>query len=330
MPVFCNLIKRNNKFSSRYFQINVAMELEIKQNISLTNQQNSMLGMHSFLNIMSVLIAQIKILNNKTINKTGLHGDLDLCIKITEELSKGMKNKVTSDKIKQYESEILSHINKEMSQLIDRENDDEIDEGIENIKSIFNFLNDRVIERTKSEGPEEWAEFEIKDIRNDLINMAHAIEKNSHGAYRIVNNIAQKKDKDYLFCLEISRERNDLKLAIPVAFKDVIRDLFANARKYTNPGGSIHIGIYEGKEDITFIVEDNGIGIPPDEIEKVIEFGERGSNTKNRRTMGAGFGLTKAYLTTKKYAGRMWIKSILGKGTRIKINMPNSYSAKTF
>jgi len=40
------------------------------------------------------------------------------------------------------------------------------------------------------------------------------------------------------------------------------------------------------------------------------------------RTMGAGFGLTKAYYVTKQFGGRMWIASRLGVGTRITLIIP--------
>ena len=38
--------------------------------------------------------------------------------------------------------------------------------------------------------------------------------------------------------------------------------------------------------------------------------------------MGGGFGLTKAFLVTQQFGGRMWIKSELGIGTRITLVLP--------
>ena len=40
------------------------------------------------------------------------------------------------------------------------------------------------------------------------------------------------------------------------------------------------------------------------------------------RTMGGGFGLTKAFLVTKQFGGRFWIASEVGVGTRIRIQIP--------
>jgi hypothetical protein len=50
------------------------------------------------------------------------------------------------------------------------------------------------------------------------------------------------------------------------------------------------------------------MGIDEEEISHIIEFGVRGSNVANRRTMGGGFGLTKAYFFTKQFDGSFRVK----------------------
>jgi signal transduction histidine kinase len=109
---------------------------------------------------------------------------------------------------------------------------------------------------------------------------------------------------------------------MPLFFKDVMRDLIANARKYTAPGGTINVGVYETDAELRFVVQDTGRGIPPDELQTVVHYGRRGSNVQQVRTMGGGYGLTKAFLVTKRFGGRFWIKSELGVGTRITIIVP--------
>ncbi|XFA71814.1 ATP-binding protein [Thermosynechococcaceae cyanobacterium Okahandja] len=78
-------------------------------------------------------------------------------------------------------------------------------------------------------------------------------------------------------------------------------------------------------------LHDTGCGIPSSELTKVVGFGQRGSNVQHRRTMGGGFGLTKAFLVTKRFGGRMWIRSQEGVGTRItlQIPLPTSRAAAT-
>jgi len=54
----------------------------------------------------------------------------------------------------------------------------------------------------------------------------------------------------------------------------------------------------------------------------VVAFGKRASNVDDQATMGGGFGLTKAYLVSRQFGGRMWIDSRPGAGTRITISIP--------
>jgi hypothetical protein len=87
---------------------------------------------------------------------------------------------------------------------------------------------------------------------------------------------------------------------------------------------------FSKKEDkIKFVLEDTGIGIKKGELDKVIEFGFRGSNLEGKQTHGGGFGLTKAYQTTKKYNGRFWIDSELDLGTSIIIEIPKPDSLRS-
>ena len=111
---------------------------------------------------------------------------------------------------------------------------------------------------------------------------------------------------------------------MPVIFQDVMRDLIANARKYTSPGGRIDAGLYNSGTELRFIVQDNGVGIPEAELERVTEFGVRRSNVLDRKTRGGGFGLTKAYYVARKFGGRMWIHSSTEAptDTRLGIRLP--------
>jgi signal transduction histidine kinase len=101
-----------------------------------------------------------------------------------------------------------------------------------------------------------------------------------------------------------------------------MRDLIANARKYTEPGGRISAGLWDDGNVLRLVVEDTGKGIPEDEMEEVVNFGYRGSNISDKETQGGGFGLTKAYINTRRFGGRMWIRSGNNSGTRITIEVP--------
>ncbi len=166
-------------------------------------------------------------------------------------------------------------------------------------------------------------EINPEQIKTNFREVFTAIEKNSHSAYHIVCNLAHQDSGDYFISLEIGKDDNAQYL-MPLVFQDIMRDLMANARKYTPPGGRIAAGLYVSTEELTFVVEDSGKGIPSEELEKVFLYGYRASNAQDRPTRGGGFGLTKAYYICKALGGKMYIDSPISenKGTRIKLTLP--------
>jgi K+-sensing histidine kinase KdpD len=95
------------------------------------------------------------------------------------------------------------------------------------------------------------------------------------------------------------------------------------AARSKDPGGRIEAALYSGNGKLSFVVEDSGRGIPPDEITDLVAFGAGGANVADRPTRGGGFGLTKAYYVTRRFAGRMWVAGELDRGTRIEIRIPD-------
>jgi signal transduction histidine kinase len=215
----------------------------------------------------------------------------------------------------------------EMAQLLQKKPElratAELQESVANIQSVFKVLRVRTAEYlARFPQPDAWVAFDIAKLTDDFLNFFAAVEKNSKGRYRIVFNIAAQEPADYLVNLRIESVAGDT-ITMPPVLQDVFRDLIANARKYTPPGGMIVAGLADTGAEIRVVVEDNGRGIPPDEIQRVVQFGYRASNAREVRTKGGGFGLTKAYLAAQRHSGRMWIKSSLGSGTRVTLCIPH-------
>jgi signal transduction histidine kinase len=173
----------------------------------------------------------------------------------------------------------------------------------------------------RAAAPVGWAMFTVSQLESDFDEWLRSLEENSRGAYRLVCNLALQEPDDYYIDLKFAGARGST-LLMPPIFKDVIRDLIANARKYTRPGGQILAALHSGPDGLRLVVQDNGRGIPADELPAVVEGGRRGSNVADVRTMGGGFGLTKAVLVTRQFRGRLWIKSEEGRGTRVRIWLP--------
>lgn len=298
------------------------MRVEIKNSISLQPEDSRLLDMHSLYNVINILAGELQILEMLAQEREELSECVSRCLKVKEELS-------STDKVLSFAENIdafMNSISKAAEDLLSRHphlsNMPDAAESLENINSVLSILKVRtaeILERHKY--PNQWKEHDLSSLTRNFLDVFAAIEKNSKGRYTFVFNLAARKDSDYYVDIRFDNIDGPT-INMPPVFQDVMRDLMANARKYTDPGGRISAGLLDDGQNLLFCVEDTGIGIPPADIEKVVEFGFRASNVGERRTMGGGFGLTKAYVVTRQLNGRMWIDSEEGQGTRITISIP--------
>lgn len=189
-------------------------------------------------------------------------------------------------------------------------------------ESVLDVLEMRLAEMQRRFAlPGRWEWMQVSFLRASMHQVLAAIEQNARGRYRIVRNIAEMGPGDYQVILEISSHWGEW-IPLPAVVQDVMRDLVANARKYSPPGARINAGLAGLPDGLHLIVEDTGMGIPPSELPKVADFGYRASNALGKPTLGGGFGLTKARLVAAQYAGRLAIRSELNRGTRVSFWIP--------
>ena len=298
--------------------------MEVNHKIELTDEQHTLLTMHSALNVLNVLLYEIVMLEKAYGTSQWSKNFADSLQDAAETLSDKTAATQLVQNIDQFirASEALLHQWKDHVHAA-TEQTGEFDAGLDNIANICDILRVRARElAARADNPDSWKSFEIVTLHDSYMKVLHAIEKNSKGRYRIVYNLAEHDEGAYLVHFVITSHDNKT-VYMPAVFQDVIRDLLANARKYTDPGGSIEAGLYDSGTDIRIIISDSGHGIPQDELQKVVEFGSRGSNA-SAPTRGGGFGLTKAYWYTTYFGGRFWITSTPESGTRIEIRIPRT------
>jgi signal transduction histidine kinase len=298
-------------------------EVEIEGIPPLGAGDSCLLEMHSLLNAMNVLRGEITLLGFYLADDgEHLHEALAACDEVTRNLSDPVLSARDAEALPRIRAGIEGCIRAALVRFAGKAEAAEVRESAENIEAVFAILEVRAAEILARRGaPDRWDRLPIDELRADLRAVFAAIEKNSHGRYRIVYNLARQEIRDYYvdFAFESEDGRT---VCMPPVFTDVIRDLMANARKYTAPGGTISAGLHQTKTLLRFVVSDTGCGIPPEEIPLVVHYGRRGSNVAHVRTMGGGFGLTKAFLVTKRFGGRFWIRSVVGSGTRVRIEIP--------
>jgi two-component system heavy metal sensor histidine kinase CusS len=110
-----------------------------------------------------------------------------------------------------------------------------------------------------------------------------------------------------------------------VLFNRAVNNLFSNALKYTECGGSITLAVLQNNNNtIEISVEDTGSGIDPLLLPKIFDryFWVESSRQKDRKGTGLGLDIVKAIM--KLHGGSVEIQSELGKGTTVKLYLPQA------
>jgi len=99
----------------------------------------------------------------------------------------------------------------------------------------------------------------------------------------------------------------------------ILLNLVANALKFSR--AEIILTISTIQSNLEFVIQDFGIGIPEDEIDQIFSPFYRGTNVKN--TPGIGLGLSIVKVLIESLGGQLYLDSSIGKGTIIRIVIPN-------
>jgi two-component system phosphate regulon sensor histidine kinase PhoR len=123
--------------------------------------------------------------------------------------------------------------------------------------------------------------------------------------------------------LDVNSQDGDFRIK---ADRDKIEQVFVNlvdnAIKYTKEGGHITVSFCPQKEDITVIVEDNGVGIAKEHLDRVFERFYRVDKARSRELGGTGLGLSIAKHIILLHNGKISIESEPGRGTKVFVTLP--------
>jgi signal transduction histidine kinase len=102
--------------------------------------------------------------------------------------------------------------------------------------------------------------------------------------------------------------------------RHILTNLLSNAVKYSSPQNTINFTLRCIDGEAIFTVEDKGIGIPPEDKEKLFSLFHRAANTKD--IPGTGLGLAIVKKCVDLYAGSIKLDSEVGTGTTVTVNLP--------
>jgi signal transduction histidine kinase len=107
--------------------------------------------------------------------------------------------------------------------------------------------------------------------------------------------------------------------------KQVLLNLLSNALKFTPEGSRIDVGATVNEGTVEVSVTDTGVGIAPEDQEKVFEeFQQVGTAAK--KVEGTGLGLTLCRKFFELHGGRIWVKSQVGHGSTFTFALPMGHS----
>ncbi len=149
---------------------------------------------------------------------------------------------------------------------------------------------------------------------------------------RLVSEIAAEHekeiaDKNIMFEIEIPEEA--VVYADAESFRHVFANLISNAVKFSRSDGFIRVRLKDIGEYSVIEVEDSGVGIPSDEIEKVTKRFYRATNVK-REFSGTGLGLSIISRIVEGHRGRLEIESVQNKGSLFRVFVPKDLADEEF
>ncbi|WP_417320224.1 ATP-binding protein [Emcibacter sp.] len=173
---------------------------------------------------------------------------------------------------------------------------------------LLNVIND-ILDLSKIEAQK----FELCDDVVDAVEVIMTVEN-------MVRN-ALEKNELALTC-SYPDTLPDL-LADRRSLKQMLLNLVSNAIKFTPPGGEIFVKAgLSPQGEVEIMVRDNGVGIPEEDQESILEPFTQSSSHLTRTMEGTGLGLALVKKMIELHGGRIDLKSRLNKGTTIVLTFP--------
>ena len=107
-----------------------------------------------------------------------------------------------------------------------------------------------------------------------------------------------------------------------LALSQVLDNLIANAVKFSHPGDTVWVRASWADDQWRIDVADQGIGIPPDEMDRLFQRFVRASNARTSGRPGTGLGLSVVKAIVDLHGGQVMVDSALEQGTTFSIFLP--------
>jgi signal transduction histidine kinase len=121
-------------------------------------------------------------------------------------------------------------------------------------------------------------------------------------------------------------DKNVAILADREKIRVVLDNLISNAVKFTPPGGQVQVALSPQGDQVEIAVTDTGIGIPPEELDRIFDRFYQVEDHMTRHHGGMGLGLSIVKGLVKLHGGRVLAESVPGRGSRFVVCLPMAAS----
>ncbi len=183
----------------------------------------------------------------------------------------------------------------------------------------------------------------LLSLINDILDLSKVesgkmeLELSTFPLVTVLNNsLVMVKEKcmkqGIALSLDIRDPMRDLEICADTRkLKQILFNLLSNAVKFTPEGGSITVSarmadepskIENQKSEILISVSDTGIGIKPEDQERIFREFEQVDSSYTRKYQGTGLGLALVKQFVELHGGRVWVESEFDKGSTFWFTIP--------
>jgi len=187
--------------------------------------------------------------------------------------------------------------------------------NIERMKTIVEDLNDN----SKIEAGRMRIDFKAVDVPDVVENVIRSTKR-------------QIDDKKQTIDVQVPEDLPKI-WADRTRIEQILVNLVSNAHKYTPEGGNILVSAQKASNDwdpqgvaevVHIYVQDNGIGMTPDDQRKIFQKFFRSEDDQARKSPGTGLGLNITKSLVEMQGGKIWFESQFRKGTSFHFTVPIS------
>jgi signal transduction histidine kinase len=181
-----------------------------------------------------------------------------------------------------------------------------IDRSLERIKGMRSLILD-LLDLTKIESGTKERKISRIDINELIVSCIDSIEplaiqKNIKVHFQAVNSISYKAEEQEI--------------------RIILNNLLSNAVKYNVEDGNIYVDAEIKDSNLVISVEDTGIGISQEDMDKLFTEFTRIKNAKTRSISGSGLGLSITKKIVDTYEGNIKAESAPDKGSKFVVSLP--------